>query len=108
MPDDTEDEFTRRLREVTASVAGMDEEDALALLEVRIKQAEANGLARHRLSLARARGTLALALAGGAEHDIIASLQTMGSTTRSWPGTSPNCSTVTARTPSRSSARSPK
>ncbi|BBH16995.1 hypothetical protein Back2_12820 [Nocardioides baekrokdamisoli] len=80
MPEDIDDEFARRLREVTASVAGLDEEEALQLLEIRLKQVQINGQARHRLSLARARGTLALALGNRAEPDMIASLETMVST----------------------------
>lgn len=80
MPEDIDDEFARRLREVTASVAGLDEDEALRVLDVRLRQAQANGYARHRLSLARARGTLALALGSAADHDMIASLQTMVTT----------------------------
>lgn len=80
MPEDIDDEFTRRLREVTASVAGLDEDEALRVLDLRLRRAEANGRARHRLSLARARGSLALALGNRADHDIIASLQTMVTT----------------------------
>lgn len=80
MPEDLDDEFARRLREVTASVAGLDEDEALRVLEVRLQHAQANGQARHRLSLARARGTLALALGNAAEHDVVASLETMVST----------------------------
>ena len=80
MPEDIDDEFARRLREVTASVAGLDEEEALRVLDLRLRRAEANGLVRHRLSLARARGSLALALGTGAEHDVVASLQTMVAT----------------------------
>lgn len=80
MPDNIDDEFARRLREVTASVAGLDEDDALRVLDLRLRRAEANGRVRHRLSLARARGTLALALGNGADHDMIASLRTMVTT----------------------------
>lgn len=80
MPEDIDDEFARRLREVTARVAGLDEEEALQLLDVRLKQVQAHGQVRHRLSLARARGTLALALGNHAEPDMIASLQTMVTT----------------------------
>jgi hypothetical protein len=80
MPEDIDDEFARRLREVTASVAGLDEDEALRVLDLRLRRAEANGLVRHRLSLARARGSLALAVGTGAEHDVVASLQTMVAT----------------------------
>lgn len=80
MPEDIDDEFARRLREVTASVAGLDEGEALRILDLRLRRAEANGIARHRLSLARARGTLALALGNRADHDIVASLRTMVTT----------------------------
>lgn len=80
MPEDIDDEFARRLRELTASVAGLDEDEALQVIDMRLKRAQANGQARHRLSLARARGTLALALGNDAEDDIIASLRTMVAT----------------------------
>jgi hypothetical protein len=75
MSDNVDEEFARRLSEVAASVAGLSEDQALEALETRLKQIEVNGLALHRLSLAQARGTLALALAEGAEPDVITSLE---------------------------------
>lgn len=80
MPENVDDELARRLKEVADSVAGLSEDEAVAVLEVRLKQVQANGLARHRLSLARARGTLAIALGEGAEAEVIASLEEMVAT----------------------------
>jgi len=77
MSDNVDEELARRLQEVADSVAGMSEDEAVEALELRLKQVQANGLALHRLSLARARGTLALALADHAEPDVIASLEQM-------------------------------
>lgn len=77
MSENVNEELARRLREAAESVAGMDEDEALAFLDARLKRAHASGEARHRLSLSRARGTLAVALGTGAEHDLIASLEQM-------------------------------
>jgi len=80
MPENVDDELARRLKEVADSVAGLSEDEAVEVLETRLRQVRANGQALHRLSLARARGSLALALGGGAEPDVIASLEQMVAT----------------------------
>ena len=80
MSENVDEELARRLKDMAASVAGLSEDDAVELLETQLRQVQANGLARHRLSLARARGTLANALAGNAEPDVLASLEDMVAT----------------------------
>jgi hypothetical protein len=80
MSENIDEELARRLRDAAESVAGLDEEEALKVLDARLKRVQANGQVRHRLSLARARGTLALALGNRAEPDMIGSIRTMVST----------------------------
>ena len=92
-----QEEFARRLQEVADSIAGLSEDEALELLETRLKQVEANGFALHRLSLARARGSLAMALGSGAEPEIITSLREMVATIEQSGPTA----TVTLGTPAR-------
>ncbi|MCA1983861.1 hypothetical protein [Nocardioides nematodiphilus] len=77
MSENVDHELARRLKDVAASVAGLSEDEAVEMLETQLKQVRANGLARHRLSLARARGTLANALCGDTDPDMLASLEDM-------------------------------
>jgi len=77
MSENVDEEFARRLQEAAESVAGLSDDEALAVLHTRIQQAQLHGLALHRLSLAQARGTLALALGDHAEAEVIASLEEM-------------------------------
>lgn len=80
MSENRDDELARRLKDVAASVAGLSEDEAVEMLETRLKQVRANGWARHRLSLARARGTLANALCSDAEPAMISSIEDMVAT----------------------------
>jgi hypothetical protein len=80
MSENVDEELARRLQEIADSVSGLSEDAALEVLEVRLKRAEAAGSALHRLSLARARGSLAAALGGGAEPEVLTSLRDMVAT----------------------------
>lgn len=80
MSENVDAELARRLQEVADSVAGLSEDEAVEVLEARLERVRANGFVRHRLSLARARGSLAMALGTDAEAEIITSLEQMVAT----------------------------
>ncbi|WP_300677336.1 hypothetical protein [Nocardioides sp.] len=80
MSESFDEDFARRLGQIADSVAGLSEDEAVQVLDLRLKRAQLTGAARHRLSLAQARGTLARALGAEAEAEVLTSLEQMVTT----------------------------